>query len=639
MEFRLDGRQIPTNTPTEPKEFIARLSGRVSLTSCLCLVLFLRISFFATTSHAQEDSPTETPLSTADYLLELDKLAAKCDDLELPEQAKQTRAWWPRERSDQTWLVFPTTVAAVDGSGSAELIAKWKTRFELLRRRHALHLLKLVDAQLEAKQEPTAYRLLWRAYREDPQNKQLQFVLQSFLAATDFESKLRLSTTAHPKFGWPAKTFHRVQLPHFRVVSNAAKDVIASWTEQLEKIFVVWTQAYPDLWLSPGALKHRLAGRNVPLERKAEMNVVLFASREGYVNQLGKSELRIENSVGYYAPKDTTSYFYVENNQVPFATLVHELTHQILQESSLLRGSEPWETQSDFWVVEAIALHAESMWIGKEWATIGGWESPRLQVGRYRMLRDDYWIDWEELRSHSAENWKQQPEIAKAYTQSAGLAHLWLDDPDPAKREAFFSYLTSVYRGKPSLEKMNALIVTKDWREQYRRMLQVDRELLMRLDPEREMEECVLIGCDLPESGLDFLATQKNLKWLDVSFLPIGDDATSAIGSLSSLERLSLEGTEIANATLQHIRTLENLNELDLSATKTDDVGFQQLAELSKLETLWLSGTAVTDKSLPLIERMSSLRFVQIDESQISSEGWKQLLMKRPELAPNPTDQ
>ena len=639
MYFRLDGKPILSGTPAEPTECLAKPSLRVASTSRFSVLLFLWISLGSISSRAQEAPPTETPLPTAEYVQELDKLAARCDELELPEQARRTRAWWPRERSDQTWLVFPTTEVMVDGSGSKELVAKWKTRFELLRRRHALHLLKLVDAQLDAKQEPEAYRLLWRAYRENPQNKQLQFVLQSFLTATDSESKLRLSTTAHPKFGWPAKTFHRVQLPHFRVVSNAAKDVIANWTEQLEKIFVVWTQAYPDLWLAPGAIRHRLAGRNVPLERKAEMNVVLFESREDYVSQLGKSEVRIENSVGYYAPKDTTSYFYVENNQVPFATLVHELTHQILQESSLLRGSEPWETKSDFWVVEAIALHAESMWIGKDWATIGGWESPRLQVGRYRMLRDDYWLDWEDLRSHSAESWKQQPEIAKAYTQSAGLAHLWLDDLDPAKREAFFSYLTSVYRGKPNLEKMNALIVTKDWRERYQRMLQVDRELLVRLDPERDLEECVLIGCDLPENGLDFLARQKNLKWLDVSFLPIGDDATTAIGSLSGLERLSLEGTKIANPTLKNIRALEHLNELDLSSTEIDDAGFEELAELSKLETLWLSGTAVTDKSLPLIQRMSSLQFVQIDGSQISSAGWKQLLMKRPELAPDPADQ
>ena len=602
----------------------------IAASGALMIVLILPLTITA----QENKSASDAPLPTADYLSELDKLADKCEELNLTAQAVRTRTWWPKTRRDQTWLVFPPTSERTESNNKDDLINKWQSRFENLRRRHALYLLDEIQKLLEAKEETAAYRLVWRAYREDPQNKQLRFVLQSFLNASGVDSKARLAATPHPKYNWPAKSFHRVQLPHFRVVSNADANVLENWTQELEKIFAVWTQAYPDLWLAPGALKNRLAGKNVPLERKAEMNVVLFSSREAYLQQLGKTEQLIESSVGYYSPKDTTSFFYVEENIISYPTLVHELTHQILQEASLLRGSEPWQTESDFWIVEAIALHAESIWIGDDIATVGGWESPRLQVARYRMLRDDYWMDWDLLRSHSAENWKQQEELARAYTQSAGLAHLWLDNPDPAKREAFFKYLTSVYRNKPNSKLLDSGIPTSEIKNQYEEMLQVSAESLKQLLPNRPLEECVLIGCELPSDGLLFLGSQTQLKWLDLSFMALTDTHCEALSKMSNLERLSLEGTPITNSALRNIEGLQKLTELDLSGTKIDDQGLQQLTELPHLETLWLTQTQVSDASLASLENMKTLKFVQVDGSRVTSEGWKAFLQKRPDLAP-----
>lgn len=610
--------------------------GRVvaSSSSFLFLLTLVIAAICPSASVAQEaNAAPETALPTADYLVELEKLASKCEELKLPIQAEQTRTWWPQTRTDQTWLALPTAAVTNKPYENEELVSKWQTRFEILRRRHALYLIEEIKKLLDGKDEIAAYRLVWRAYREDPQNPQLKFVLQSFLNATGVDSKARLASTAHPKYGWPAKTFHRVQLPHFRVVSNASPELLEQWAQELEKIFAVWTQAYPDLWLAPGSLKNRLAGKNVPLERKAEMNLVLFRSREDYIQHLGKAEQLIENSVGYYSPKETTSYFYIEDGAISYPTLVHELTHQIIQEASLVRGSEPWTARSDFWIVEAIALHAESIWIGDDYATVGGWESPRLQVARYRMLRDDYWMDWESLRGHSAETWKQQEELARAYTQSAGLAHLWLDDSDPVVRESFFKYLTSVYRNKPNAKLLYETIPADSLKSRYENVLQVPAQLLKQLSPRRKLEECVLIGCELPSDGLNFLSTQSDMKWLDVSFMALKDSHCGVLASMPKLERLSLEGSTISNIALKDLQGLSKLNELDLSGTKIDDEGVALLLELPALETLWLTQTKVSDESLPGLEKMKSLKFLQVDSSQITSEGWRAFLQKRPDLA------
>lgn len=576
-----------------------------------------------------------TALPTSEYLLELEKLAKKCDELNLTMQARRTRTWWPATRSDQAWLVVMEPEETTEPDNSEDLVTKWRSRFQLLRRRHAVFLIDEIQKHLDQKDELAAYRLVWRAYREDPTNSKIRFVLQSFLKATDVESKVRLSTIAHPKYGWPAKTFYRVQLPHFRVVSNAAPSVLEKWTRHLEMIFSVWTQAYPDLWLAPGSLKNRFSGRNVPLERKAEMNVVLFSSREEYLKQIGKSDQFVDNSVGYYAAQEATSFFYVEDDAVAFPTLIHELTHQILQEASVLRGTEPWKSPSDFWVVEALALHSESIWIGSDLATVGGWESPRLQVARYRAMRENFWIDWEALRSLSAETWRQQSELAKIYTQSAGLAHFWLDSSDPKKREAFFKYLLSVYRNKPNPEVLYTTLPLSKFREQYEDMLQVSASMLSQLFADRQLEDCVLIGCELPESGLIFLQEQaSSLKWLDLTFVPIKDEHCKVLSQFQALERLSLEGTALTQTGVAYLEELKNLQELDLTATAMDDAAVPSLVKLSNLETLWLTQTKVSDAALTELAGMRKLTFLQLDETQVSPDGWKIFLQKRPDLAP-----
>ncbi len=611
--------------------------AHIKCSSLAIALAILGTALFAAHLYGQEptDSPAAssevTPLTTGEFLAELDKLATKCDDLGLPEKAAETRNWWPRERTDQAWLAF-AMVEPSNTEPSSDLISKWEARFETLRQRHSLHLIEQAKNLLDGGDELHAYRLIWRAYREDPTNKQAKFVLQNLLNSERAESKPRLSTTKHPKFGWEAKTFHRIQLPHFRIVSNADPQIIAAWADQLERLYLIWTQAYPELWLAPGALKNRLAGKNVPLERKSEMDFVLFRSREEYLKQLGINEARIDSSVGYYAPQESSSYFYVDGKDIPLATVAHELTHQILQEASVLRGSEPWETNSDFWVVEAIALHAESLWIGKNFATVGGWESPRLQVARYRSLRENFWIPWEELRKYSAQSWKEQPEISKSYTQSAGLAHYWLDHADPKAREAFFSYLVSVYRNKPSLDKMQELVPIEQWKTEYEDHLQVSKELLYSLNPDRHLEQCVLIGCEMGERGLEFLVPQSDLKWLDLSFLPISDNQTNSLAKLTQLERLSLEGTAIGDPTLEQLLSLKDLEELDLSGTKVSDSGLEALKKLPNLETLWLTNTPITDNSLQLLEELKTLQFLQVDGTQITSDGWKKLIQARPEL-------
>jgi hypothetical protein len=278
------------------------------------------------------------------------------------------------------------------------------------------------------------------------------------------------------------------------------------------------------------------------------------------------------------------------------------------------------------------------LWIGTSLATVGGWESPRLQVARYRMLRDDFWIDWDELRQYSSTTWKEQKEISKSYTQSAGLAHFWLDHRQPENRQAFIAYLQSVYREKPTPDILTKVIPVSAWKESYQTMLQTPAKLLNRLNPDRPLKECVLIGCKLDEKGMKFLEGQGQLEWLDLAFVDLQDQQLEVLKQLPRLTRLNLEGTPITDASAAYLGELKMLEELDLSQTKIGDEGITKLKDLDHLATLWLTGTAVTDESLEVLGNLPKLEFLQVDGSQISAEKWKSFLTEQGDLNKNSDD-
>ncbi|MEY4568534.1 MAG: hypothetical protein RLY14_3504, partial [Planctomycetota bacterium] len=80
---------------------------RIKKSAIATVQVLLVCYFFTCPLNAQEEQPKSTrseallPLTTPDYLMELEKLATKCDELGLTLEANWTRQWWPQERSDQ----------------------------------------------------------------------------------------------------------------------------------------------------------------------------------------------------------------------------------------------------------------------------------------------------------------------------------------------------------------------------------------------------------------------------------------------------------------------------------------------------------------------------------------------------------
>jgi len=348
------------------------------------------------------------------------------------------------------------------------------------------------------------------------------------------------------------------------------------------------------------------------------------------VRALKAIEPRIGISTGYYSPEHKMAFFYWDGPK-SFPTLVHELTHQFFDATSSEDSRFNADSDPGAWALEAIALYMES-WSeeyigGLRIIQIGGWDSPRVQAGRFRRLRDQYWIPWDEFSIADGKQLRSDPDVAAWYSQACGLAHFWLDS-DPVAKEKFLTYLQSVYRRDGS-NAAKALTDDQTLRTAY------DQYLLTGTNPPSDpiasysqrpaflrRNEIVLTRCQV-ESGtlLSWPQGLRKLSWLDLGFTPIDDSMFTQSSSRPwDIQRLNIESTKITDASMAAIASMESLTELDLSGGTVTDAGLEALAKHPNLDR-----SIEVLASIPKLERLEA-------SGALSVEGYQELVKKKPRL-------
>jgi Leucine-rich repeat (LRR) protein len=284
--------------------------------------------------------------------------------------------------------------------------------------------------------------------------------------------------------------------------------------------------------------------------------------------------------------------------------------------------------------------------------------APRMQGARYRALHDGYWIDPDELDSLSMSALKVREDIARIYTHSAGMAHLFMDrrlpridnetassdeaspavNEDPAiaslkrldsfdseaSRAAFFASLIAAYRGDNPPKELWQLAGDENAQQDYLhfqlvRDRHIDSLKHMPLDA-LAIKELVLTRSRLNAPSWRTVGRFKQLTWLDVSNTNAKSDDLRWLKELTGLERLSLEGVAIDRELIEDVSKLPTLRELDLSSCKLEDDMLLPLKQCTQLETLWLSGnTRLTSASLAGLEKLPKLKSVALDHTSITT--------------------
>jgi hypothetical protein len=436
-----------------------------------------------------------------------------------------------------------------------------------------------------------------------------------------------------PLVTWGPGTYAMARTRNFAIASQAGDKPTLEMAEACEIAFAVWQQLFAGL---EGSSPDDAAASN---EKTAPFRVVLFRNRDAYLRTLRAIEPRIGVSTGYYSPQHRLSFFYWDGAK-SVASLIHELTHQFFHESG---GSvSPLDSDKDpgYWAVEGVALYMESLSMrslgGARIIDVGGWDSLRLQAGRYRRLHDEYWIPWDEFHAATGARFRREAELPAWYSQACGLTHRWLDG-SPEERRQFCDYLSSVYMGEgaPAALKLGD---DDSVREGYDRYLQQSWMLETRNAITRpyfsNRTDVVLARCDVGSTALlGWLPSYRRAQWLDLSFTSI-DDRLFEIedGTPWDVVRLSLESTSITDASMPAIAAMPSLVKLDLSHCAITDEGLSALRGHPSLRQLWLNHSRISDKAIDTLLTLPRLERLFVEGTNLSDDAWKRLQQKKPGL-------
>jgi hypothetical protein len=437
----------------------------------------------------------------------------------------------------------------------------------------------------------------------------------------------------HAKYGWPRGKWWQVESPHFQIASNAGQAAATDLANRLEDFHAVWRQLFFEYWNTPQWLSARFDGIPSPPLPERKHQVVFFRDREEYLRQLSSAEPKIALTLGYYLKANRSSYFYAGEEDVS-GVWFHEAAHQLFQETGepVREVGEKW----NFWVVEGIAVYLESAVKRNGFFTVGGFDADRLQFFRSRVMGGEPILPAEELFAFGREALQRHADIRRLYTQTAGLTHYLLDHQQGRHRDAFVRKLVETYAGLDTPRTFLTVFQAAgaDFDNELREFLTVNAADLRFLGPVDARKNLSLARARIDDESLRHITGSSRLEWLDLAYTPITDAGIENLGSLPSLQRLTLVNTHITGAVAKKLAppALPRLEELDLSGTRITDETLQDLAQLKQLKILRLSHTAITDAGLEHLIKLSGLEELDVDQTQVSPPALTRLKSLLPKL-------
>ena len=410
--------------------------------------------------------------------------------------------------------------------------------------------------------------------------------------------RIKPATKPHPDFNWPAKHYLAVSTTHFQIASKADEDQTLHLAKQLELWHDVWRQVFFSYVDRAKNVERRMQGKSKPGNRNRKYKIVFFADKQDYVTTLSRVVPGIEVSTGYYDDQQKTSYFYADDDRSIEDTWRHELTHQLFQESRRSVAS-PFENEH-LWLGEGIAMYFESLVDHGDYAVVGGFDARRLQYARLRRLKERFLMPLSDLATASKKQFQSVDDLAKVYSQSAGMTHYLMDSNFGSMREPLIEFLRLSYQGKLKKGSFEKLIGKSfdEIENQYDQFLIVNPATLLGLESAQSRTELCLTGVKLADESLKVLKGCENLRWLDLSACDVRGARLVPLSECDSLQQLFLKGAVLDSSAIDAIADLK-IVELDLSATDLTDGGLKKIMTgASQLQGLNVAGTKVTSEGV-----------------------------------------
>ena len=471
---------------------------------------------------------------------------------------------------------------------------KIRSRVQNLETHYAKKLESQIEICLLDGEFAQAFRLVHEIAYHHPTHEIAQTVINQSSRKDSIHA--RLSRASHRQIGWPKGKYWRVSSPHFQIATNATQQQGEQLAILLENLVTAWRQVFFEYASSGQNLKRAIEHKTRLTFPRRSHRIVLFATRQDYVNFLSKMEPFAQETLGYYSSKNQTAYFFLDDRESLQATWLHETTHQLFHETRRVR--KDIGRDHNFWVVEGLALYMESLQELHDgcWS-VGGLDADRIQFARHRRIAEGFFVPLQTLSSFGQQQIQQHKDIRRLYSQAAGITQFFLHQDNGSLRKPFMRYLSAVYAGRDSESTLAAQLKVPlaDLDVNYARFLQVGHQELKALDPRVRPRNLSLRNMKIRDGCFDEI-DMSELTWLDVSQTKISDEGIKPIAAARHLRQVSFENTNIGDKTVNRLSAAKGLLELDLSGTQITDASCETLKSLSNLTSLWLDRTKVSSQ-------------------------------------------
>jgi hypothetical protein len=241
--------------------------------------------------------------------------------------------------------------------------------------------------------------------------------------------------------GWAVRT------DHFLIMTNLDRAAGVTLAMRLETDYQLWRQLFGEFAATTEELQGRLDGKETSGYRRKPFRVIYHRDRGDYIDELKARQPGIEMSLGVYFDATRESHFFAGEGQ-KLETIDHEAVHQFFYESTA-RPTRNLAATANVWAVEGVACYFESLvQRGGSAFAVGGADAVRLQAARHRRTVDNYYVPLAELTALGVADLQTRSDIARLYSQSAGLASFFIDGQQGKYRDAFRRLLAEIYAGR-----------------------------------------------------------------------------------------------------------------------------------------------------------------------------------------------
>ncbi len=149
---------------------------------------------------------------------------------------------------------------------------------------------------------------------------------------------------------------------------------------------------------------------------------------------------------------------------------------------------------------------------------------------------------------------------------------------------------------------------------------------------EERFVEMSLGGTRVTDKGLDAIADNKKIEFIDLSHTKVTDAGLAKFKDLEELRGLRLDGTTITGKGFEALAGLPRLYRVSLQDAKVDDAGAAALARVSRLQFVKLSGNLITSDALRSFQNLRQLEDLDLDRCTKLTDAAAGILKAYPAL-------